>query len=483
MRFDGFIGETYQARSANANAEECINLLPEVTGGSGKSKIHYLHTPGLADYVNLSWGAPVGCLWAGDDRLLAVAGNYYGEIFHNAGLPSFVSRGSVSSASGFPAPQIHSNGSQIIVVSGGYLYCDNGDDLPSPPGTGLPVFVYQIPAVSATYLDGYFIALTPDSNEICISGLLNGLSWNALDIQTRLSSHDRLVAIASDKKLLWMFGKRNIDVWYNSGNADFPFEPVQGGSIRCGTVVPDTIVELDNSFFFMSEDERGGTSVVRTEGFNLKRVSTHAIERRIVSPINAYHWRAWGYEEEGHQFYILTQASGTYTFALDVTTGLWTRRQYWSGTAWEPHLAQCHAYTTPGYSGMGGYHFVGSRLNGKVYQQSMNLYTDAGAAIRRYRQAPHVSTGEGPLFYHAFHLDTPLGPSGITLKWSNNDGATWTADKVPTVTKATADRKSRLTWRRLGDSWDRIFAVTLHGINAPVSINDAFLELTKGTGA
>jgi hypothetical protein len=127
---------------------------------------------------------------------------------------------------------------------------------------------------------------------------------------------------------------------------------------------------------------------------------------------------------------------------------------------------------------------VGDRTSGKVYRQSMNLYDDAGMAIRRYRQAPHLSDEERETFYHEFKLDMPLigwpSPPQITLKWSDDDGVSWTAEKSP-VLNASSDAKRRIIWRRLGSSRDRIFAVTIHGITSPISINDAFLEFTKGT--
>jgi len=492
MRFDGFIGETYQARSANANAERCVNLFPEITGGSGKSKIHYLHTPGLAEYITLPDG-PVRCLWAGDEKMYVVSGTVYGEIKYGGGIPTFENRGSV--ANDGRKAYIYSNatetgvGGQLIIVSGGSLYCDIGG-VADGHNAHVQAATDSGFVSSATYLDGYFIALERDSNAVYISALLDGTSWPALDKQARLSSPDRLVAIAADKKLLWMFGKRNIDVWYNSRNADFPFEPVQGGGIRCGTVLPDTLEDLDNSFFFAAENERGGVSVLRTEGSNLKRISTHAVEVGISGTLSANAFRSWTYETDGHQFYVLTtDVIGqlySKTFVYDVTTGLWHERAYWNGSSFDPHLAQCHVYTNPAYSGGINYHFVGSRLNGKVYRQSMDLYTDAGGAIRRYRQAPHLSDGQSWSFYHELELDMSIealaGTPAITLKWSDDDGATWTADKVPVLT-ASSDAKKRVIWRRLGRSRDRIFAVTLHGINAPVSINDAFLELTKGTGA
>lgn len=474
MRFDGFIGETYQTRSANANAERCVNLFPEKTGGSGKSPYHYLHTPGLSTFITLA-NSPIRCLWAGDDRLFVVAGAKYGEILYGGGSPTFQDRGTVVN-DGFRA-YIYSNGTQLIIVSGGKLYCDNGG---AASGANA---VQQVNSIAGTYLDGYFISLTPDSNEIRISDLLNGLSWSALEKQARLSSHDRVVGIASDKKNLWLFGKRNIDVWYNSGNSDFPFEPIQGASIRAGTVIPPTIEDVDNSFFFVMEDERGSAKVVRTSGFSLETISTYAIDWQI-SNTSIYSLCSWSYEENGHPFYVLTEPSGSTSFVYDVREKLWHERCYWTGTGYLSHLGRCHAYTTPGFSGLAGHHFVGSRdSSGRVFKQSMDYFTDAGAAIRRVRQAPHLADNDNWNYYHEFQLDTHVtGTPDIKLKWSDDDGATWSADKTPVLTAPT-DAKKRVIWRRLGRSRDRIFAVTLHNISAPVYINDAFLEVEKGTGA
>lgn len=472
IRFEGFVGATYEASSANANAERCVNLYPEFTGGTGKSKIHYRPTPGLQTYFELP-SSPVRALWAGDSTLYAVAGTKYGELKYGGGAPFFEDRGTV--ANDGRRAYIHSNGNQLIIVSGGTLYCDNGG-----AATGANA-VAQMTSRSGTYLDGYFVSLIPDTNEIQISDLLNGLSWSALEKQARLSSHDRLVAIATDKQNLWLFGTRNIDVWYNSGNKDFPFEPIRGASIRSGTVVLNSIEELDNSFFFVMEDERGGGVVVRTEGFNLQRISTHAIELRLDGSLYD-RFTAWSYSSQGRQFYVLTEPGGTYTLCYDVTTGMWHERAYWDGAAFTPHLGRCHAYTTPGYTGLGGMHVVGSRLTGRVYTISDSLFTDDGAAIRRYRQAPHLASENKRIFYGGFLLDAhPLGPTGVTLKWSHDDGVTWTPERSP-ITPAAVDNRRGLYWPRLGSGRDRIFALTLHNIPTEFEINDAFIEAEVGTG-
>lgn len=475
-RFEGFIGETYEARSSNVNRERCINLFPERNGANSKSPINYYNTPGMQAYITLP-ANPVRSLWAGDDRLFTVSGAKYGEILHSGGTPTFQDRGTVAGTTE-PA-YIFSNGTQTFIVAGGRSYCDNG-------GAATGANAVDVGAASSgTYLDGYFIRLKPTTNEVEISALLNGLTWNALDFQARISSSDRLIATVAHDEQLWLFGKRTISLWFNSGNADFPFEPAQGASIDRGAFNPHTIASLDGSLFFVSQDERGSQTVLRTRGYQLERVSTHAIEARIsgIGPSDA---TAFPYQEGGHLFYVLTSYGGSVTFVYDVVSKLWHEWMHWDGAAFTSHLARCHAYTTPGYTGLGSDHYVGTKAisgahAGKVYALSQNLHTDAGDAIRRYRQAPHLSNEENRVFHHALQVDAAInGVPNITLKWSDDDGATFTGDKVPTLT-AGGDGTKRVIWRRLGASRDRIYGLTIHNYQAPLAIVDAFIEVTPGT--
>jgi len=467
VRFDGFVGPTYQARSLNFNSERCVNLLPEIDqSGQGKSKIAYYHTPGLQLYVTLA-ATEMRCLWSGENRVLAVGGNLYGEIFDNLGVPYFTPLGFVDYD--LQPAYIYHNGNQPLIVSAGKVYYNNG----AGP-------VYQLDAVSAAFLDGYFLALEPNSNRIRLSALLDGTSWPALDFQDQTTTSDRSVAIQAFDKHLWIFGRRNTHIWYNSGNADFPFQPIQGASIGQGAL-QHTIVELDNSLFFVGEDDRGGSAVWRTRGFEIERVSTHAIEKKIANPL-ATQFQSWGYEEEGHKCYVLTEYSGTYTFVFDVTTNLWHERAYWYNGAYEPHLGRCHCYATSGFAG-GGMHLIGARNGGNVYTQSMNLYTDAGEPIRRWRSAPHLSDENKRTTHHSFALDTDVPTTKVTLAWSKDDGATFTTARAPSITPALVDDRKCPTWLRLGQSRDRVYGVAIYDHAGPVCVTDAYLELSKGTGA
>ena len=54
MRLPGFCGGTYQAQSANIDAEDCINLYPEQSESEGaKVPIALLHCPGKTLFTSL----------------------------------------------------------------------------------------------------------------------------------------------------------------------------------------------------------------------------------------------------------------------------------------------------------------------------------------------------------------------------------------------------------------------------------------------
>ncbi len=69
------------------------------------------------------------------------------------------------------------------------------------------------------------------------------------------------------------------------------------------------------------------------------------------------------------------------------------------------------------------------------------------------------------------------------LDWSEDDGVTFSAQYpagtgVAPAQDATA-RKKRVVWRRLGESRDRVFRVTLDG-KARQAWTDAYLEVSPG---
>ena len=123
----GLVGGTYQSEALGADAQETINLYPEaIESGSGRSKYVLLGTPGITLLVTLP-KSPCRGMIAGDGRFWVVAGNSLYEVFSNG---TYTDRSAMTGASaiandGGPV-DMAVNGTQLLVVGGGNVYCDSG---------------------------------------------------------------------------------------------------------------------------------------------------------------------------------------------------------------------------------------------------------------------------------------------------------------------------------------------------------------------
>lgn len=538
MRYPNFIGPAYRSQSKIAAADECINLYPElVESNSGNNRMVLYGTPGLELHCTLP-KSPVRGLWAGDNRLFAVAGDTLYEVFAGG---SFSAIGAISNDS-TPAT-IVSNGNQLMIVSGSTVWVSNGGapvqpqyppfsgvvntngtvvswvsgDQFTPAMVGGTMTINGTPYVVATflnesnlllffsagvqvaadysigvangvqgvagcYLDGYFIILRPNSNQINISGLLDGTSWDELDFAIRSGGQDRVVTIFADHQELWLMGQKTIEVWYNSGNAGFPFERIQGSFIDEGIIAAWSVAKGAGAILWLAGDDRGAGWVMAATGYQPRRVSTYAVEYAIGTYGTITDAVAYTYTEKGHTFYVLNFPTANATWVYDIGMDMWHQRM--SAATTNAAIPRFHATT------FGDTHFVGGGLSGKIYKSSIAYLTEEGAAVRRRRTAPHLQQEAELLFHRSFQLLMQMGvvPSSgagsapnVTLNISSNGGNTFGPDL--TVAAGTiGEFTKRAIWRRLGRARDRVYRVS---ITEPIEVAfvDAFLKIGEGDGS
>lgn len=378
--FPGFIGASHELWSPNADAERTINLYPEILvapGAQGKSRMALYGTPGVKPFAQLG-GGPIRAIFYQDDQLFAIAGPRLYELTRNGGL---IYRGAVRD-DGRPA-SISSNGpagGQLFITSGGYGYIFNFNvnTLTTLTGTvpGFPVPDYSTPytprgVLMGAFCDGYFIALIDQSIMFQISSLEDGTEWDALDFAAVSASSDEIKALAVDHRELWLFGSKTTSVWYDSGNAGFPFQPISGAHIEHGIIAPWSVTRLDNTLFWVGGDERGAGIVWRAQGYTPQRVSTHAVEHALAECERMDNAIAWAYQERGHSFYVLYLPNWDTTWVYDVATQQWHERAHWDPTLmrWIPHVGRCYAY---GWRK----HLVGDRQSPTIYEMDQNTLED-----------------------------------------------------------------------------------------------------------
>jgi hypothetical protein len=475
MKLPGFIGPTYSSRSQTADVQRCINLYPEIIeSGTGQNKVTYYGTPGLATFCTLPNAAPirgicgaltlVGGVWG----FYVVCGTKLYFIKYDGSsitLVDTVANDASNSPVTFAVGQ-----SEIMFASAGTPYLIRSNQLVAI--TGLTA------ATQIVFLNGYFLAID-GTNKFYLSALYDGSTWDPLDFASAEYMVDNIRALSADHNELWLFGDCTIEVWFNSGDATFPFQRIQEGVISTNTIASDSIQKVDNSIVWLGSTGNfsGGAVVWKAKGYTPQRISSHCVEqiweaygRSGVGGINT----SWDYVSEGHHFYVLSFSGADVSWVWDAATGLWHERAYWTGSAYQPHMGRCHAE-------IAGKHIIGSRLNdGKLYDMSVAHLDDAGAAIRRARRAPHLRNDHKRMFYPGFELLCEVGVGNVTdvnpqiyLRWSNDGGVNFTSGYARSLGIAGAST-TRVIWNQLGCAFDRVFEVYTTA-KAKIAMIDAFL--------
>ena len=337
--------------------------------------------------------------------------------------------------------------------------------------TGVDGATVYVEATRGTFLDSYFIVNVPNSKTFAFSHQWDGKYFNALEQSVKEGYPDNIAAVYSDHEELWLFGTHwSTEVWRNEGVADVAggFVRDPGAFVHVGCVAPWSIASVAGGLHFLGGDTRGRVSAYRMQGFQPVRVSTHALEQLWNTYTTVWDAYGYAYEEAGHQFWVISFQTADATFVYDVTAQQWHERATWDGSVWHKHKGRCHAYVFDR-------HFIGAWDSGIIYQQSQNLYTDAGTPIRRVRQAPHLSNEELNIIHHRLQIDlevTGTAPS-LSLDWSHDDGTTWNVAR--TRSPSISGNRGRVLFNRLGVARDRIYRVTTSDA-VKVAIVDAYLN-------
>ena len=474
MRQTGFVGPSYVARSSNVSADRTVNLYPELTEtGAGKNQeiAALVQRPGLLKLATLGSGPIRGLYRASTGNVFAVSGTGLYEITVPT-VPVLLATGTTGSG----PVSMADNGIHLVMVDGAKGYALN-------LSTGVVVEItdadFPDNATVVQFQDQYIIVNQPGTARFWISGLADAPNWDGLDFASAEGSPDRLVTLLVNNRELVLFGAQSTEIFFNSGNPDFPFERIQGAFIEQGIAAAATAKEIDNSPFWLGHDENGYGIVWRLVGYQGKRVSTHAVETALKSYGDLSGASAWVYQMGGHSFYCLN-AGGNTTWVYDISTNLWTEQTYTKTTGGEiRHRAENHCFD-------GTRHLVGDFENGNLYEMKDDVFTDDGAEIVRMRRAPHISNNGKRLFHGSFQLDMETGVGlstgqgsdpKVMLRFSDDGGHVWSGEKWVSAGKI-GKYRHRAIWRRLGCSRSRVYELK---ITDPIKVTliSAFLE-TEG---
>lgn len=469
-----FVGPSYTARTKNLDAQQCINLYPELGGPTSKTVAALIGTPGLSLWKTLEGGVIRGMLRFSTDLMIVVCGP---NVYTVTGAGVVTLKGVVTESAN--PVSMASNGQVVMIATGPTGFVLN-------PTTGSLTQITNAAFVGADkvdFVDGYFVFNQPGTGKFQITGLYTP-DIDPLDFATAEGSPDLLVSLIVDHREVWLFGQNSTEVYFNSGNSDFPLERIQGAFIEQGCAAKNSVSKADNSVFWLTADDRGHGMVMRAVGYVPQRVSNHALEYAIGQYSRVDDAVAYTYQQEGHTFYVLNFPTANATWVYDVATDMWHQRA-WRNPAdgsLNRHRANCQVAfldTT----------VVGDWENGNLYFLDLDVFTDNGDPIPRVRSCPHIADPDyNWQVFDALQVDMQTGvgnPHGdgidpqAMMQWSTDGGYSWSNELWASIGKL-GERRTRVKWRRLGRSRDRVFRVVITD-PVRVAIVGASVMVRRGT--
>lgn len=489
------IGGAYEARSVIANAQRCVNYFPEINRQDAPVPMTFYQRGGLRPLVSAAVPAPVRGLYrASNGQGYCVIGQNVYQLSPGFALTLL---GALTVPGLGPVSMID-NGTTVLVVDGsalGYtidLASGAFAQLVDPTGT-------FDGATRVCIIDTYTLWNMPGT-VFFGSSLSGSLTFNALYFAGKVGYPDPLVVPMVNRNELILLGALKSEIWYDAGNAQFPFARLPGAYIEHGCVAPFSAATADISLFWLSRDLQGHGMVLELRGYDTRRVSNHALENAIGKMGNIGDAIGWTFQRNGHVQYVLTFPSGNQTWVYDASLGddptmAWHQEAWMGDNGLERSRANCGAF-------LFGQNVVGDWQNGTLYAVDEDYYVDTVGGqdrpIQCVRTFPHTLSGANLLSAYGQQVGAMADSNGHVLQYSNfkldldcglgTDAASATVGLRVSLDRGhtwgnvelqpSGDPGVYLTqpqWRLIGQSRDAVFEIS-HGIKGPAALNGAWVD-------
>jgi len=226
-----------------------------------------------------------------------------------------------------------------------------------------------------SYHDGYFLVPDKSSSFWYLSAPNDGTSWlwgagsTAVfgSIQTKADYAQAVLRAPGKGSLIYVFGVKVMEMWYNVGNQIFPYQRNNSISVDYGCLSADTIATMDEYVAYLGVNEKSGPAILISAGGSFTRLSTDGIDYLLSNLKNPGDSYASFTRIQGHVWYVLTFADPEDNVSLiyDFNTKLF---YYLTDENTNFFIAENIA------SFNGTYYFVSLR-DDCIYELSPNYYT------------------------------------------------------------------------------------------------------------
>jgi len=464
-----FVGPTYNGRSSKINGQRTVNMYPKLEKPGAKTAISLYSTPGLSNIGTAGTGPVRSNGVKFGDKLYFVSGN---ELISMDSSHIFTSVGILTS--GGSRCELAAGRTYIAVVDGTNGFTWNGTTFAQITDADFPANPSHI-----TYLKGRFIVNAGDTDEFSISADEDPTSWNALDFASAENNPDDILAHATTESDLYLIGSETTQIFYNSGNPDFPFDPYPNGTVETGIEAPHSLSQYSGGLVWLASNKDGDAYVTYMSGLSAVTISTPEIDWQISEFSIKNDAIGSIYRQAGRTFYVLTFPSADKTFCFDLSPDGkdWHERKSYNLGRWR----------VSGIGYLSGDVICGDYTNAKFYKLDFNTFDEDGEVLERIRIAPVIHKTRKIMTFWEVIVEMKVGV-GITtgqgsdpkvmLSYSDDGGETWSSELWETLGKL-GERLKVVKWEQLGDSSERIFQIK---VTDPVNVEilGAYADISLG---
>lgn len=451
--YPGFINGSHIAQSPALVNERTVNFYVErLQQGRGKTDGALYPVPGFEVFSAEVTGQTRGrAAFEENGVLYAIFGSQWVSI-SAAGVVTVI--GTVVEGAAGSAARITSNGD-----AGGELFATSGGKgYNYTIATATMTEVLASEAAQCDNLDGFVFVLDDESSTLYASALNDCTTFPSYKQRDARSDPWRAFKVLDS--LVYLFGEKSTDIFYNAGLSPFPLAQHSAGAIPYGIAAKASIAIVGSSLIWLGRSASGIGQVLIARGTSVQEVSSHPLRVAIESyreTSTLADAQGEAFEYLGHQFYILTFPTADATWVYDLVTGEWVEWLTWNAA--EGRYAAWRAgWHVIAY----GEHLFCDRVGNRVWRVDPASNLDiTGTAMRRLRRAPELFADNRTLTIDKFDLivETGIGPTPaaetdpppyVVLNYSRDHGKTWRQASEPKSLGAVGEYRANVTWNRLG---------------------------------
>lgn len=478
----GFVGGEDTAPNPLQDRQVCINWFPEVDPqNDSKEVLGLIGRPGLVQVAAPPGGGapgfsatmtawplpsavqnlPVRGMWELPAMNQAIV--VIGAICYILGVDgtTLFEVGTLLTVSGPVCIRDNNAGGYAVIVDGpnGYTYniaTSEFELIRDPAFLG---------ADRVAFIDGWWIFREPNSQTFYTNFPQYSITFNGTYFALKDGFSDNLITLIENKEQLWLIGDKTTEVWYDAGGQYFPFQRLVGTMMQTGCKATHSVARFNSNgtdgLIWFGRSERGENVICLTNGFTVGVVSTPAFGAEVATYAVTSDAIAYTYQEDTHEFYVLTFPTADVTWVYDSQSKLMSKR-----LSYDPYSQTFHRERANAYLNFRGKRLVGDYQCGAIYQMTRQAYTDAGWPILAKRRSPHVwDKGQrGRVFMASLQLDFAMGGGNASGLGANpqagvaisRDGGKTFGQRWFRSLGAIGQYRIRAMWRKLGFGRDNV---------------------------